>query len=358
MCGLYAHAPQNALDTLNDCAQREIVRKMMRKDPSSVLPRRFGKAWVLEFPAVAWEASLAEICAEANVDLQLRSRVTAVRRQGDRLMAIQVEDLTIQWIDVKVVIDCTGGGHVLRLAGSDAHLPPDPPADRMLGGFAVRLAGLDGDAEMHRLQTAYVLAKGVEQGVLPAVARFTAFYPGPGQGEGICKLAVDPDQLGDAEVESFANQVVEYLKRENPGFAAAEIVELSPRILPRDGLRLRGKYILTEDDILQGRKHGPDAVHAWWPIERWDKSQGPIYAYPPEGEYYDVPPDALRSSAIENLLAAGACLSATSGAAASVRASGICLATGHAAGRLAASYLRDCNCLPSPVDENGDAASF
>jgi hypothetical protein len=43
----------------------------------------------------------------------------------------------------------------------------------------------------------------------------------------------------------------------------------------------------------------------------------------------------MKSATIQNLLAAGNCLSATAGAAASLRASGICLATGDFAGRLA-----------------------
>jgi hypothetical protein len=283
---------------------------------------------VLEFPASAWEAALSEICAEAKIDLRMGCRVTAVRREGSHLSAVQLENSN--WISSRIIIDCTGGGHVLRLAGDDAFLPPDDSASRMLGGYAIRLAGLSGDPDMLRLQTPFALAKAVEQGKLPPNARFTVFYPGPPAGEGVCKLAVNPDESGAAEAESFANQIVELLKREIAGFASARVLEKSPRILPRDGLRLRGKYILSEEDVLQARKHGPDSVHAWWPIERWDISRGPTYAYPPTG-------DALRSAAVDNLLAAGCCLSATAGAAASSRASGICLATGDAAGRLAAS---------------------
>jgi hypothetical protein len=115
---------------------------------------------------------------------------------------------------------------------------------------------------------------------------------------------------------------------------------MSPRVVPRDGLALNGKYVVTEQDILQGEKHAPDAVHAWWPMEKWDIDDGPTYVYPPIGEHYDIPHDALRSGCIENLYAAGTCISATSGAAASVRASGICLATGDAAGKLAVCGLK------------------
>lgn len=339
MCGLYSHAPQNAMDTLNGSAQRNIVEKMHRKEPSEVRPRQFGKAWVLEFPASAWEAALSDLCADAKIDVQMDCRVTNVRREGSRLTAIQVEHPASRWMNVGAVIDCTGGGHVLRVAGDDTFLPPEDVSARMLGGFAVRLAGLAGDPEMLRLQTPYFLARAVDVGLLPPTARFTAFYPGPGPGEGVCKLAVNPEELTPDEVESFADRVVQHLMREIPGFAVARVVEKSPRILPRDGLRLRGRYVITEQDILQARQYGSDAVHGWWPIERWDMSQGPTYAYPPLGQHYDIPPDTQRCAAVENLFAAGCCLSATSAAAASTRASGICLATGDAAGRLAVSYV-------------------
>jgi hypothetical protein len=134
----------------------------------------------------------------------------------------------------------------------------------------------------------------------------------------------------------LANRIVEHLRREAPGFASAIIAETSPRALPRDGRRLKGKTTVTLEDVLQGRQLGADAVHAWWPIEQWDISLGPTYAYPPPGRHYDIPDTALQSEVIENLLAAGTCVSATPQAAASLRASGICLATGYAAGRIAA----------------------
>ena len=50
MCGLYSAAPRDPLDTLNDFAQRDLVRRMLRKEPSQVIPRQFGQAPVLEFP--------------------------------------------------------------------------------------------------------------------------------------------------------------------------------------------------------------------------------------------------------------------------------------------------------------------
>ena len=271
--------------------------------------------------------------------MHLGCKLANIRREGDRLTAVQIADPEPHWVSVNSVIDCSGGGHVLKLVGTDVFQPPEASDGRTFAGFAVRLSGLAGDPEMLRLQIPYALAKAVEAGNLPPNARFTVFYPGPGQSEGICKLAVNPAEVSPAEADELAETVVRILIAKVPGFADAKISEKSPRILPRDGLRLRGRYTVSEQDVLQARQHGPDSVHAWWPMEKWDISTGPTYAYPPPGRHYDIPDDALRSHAITNLLAAGTCISASSSAAASTRASGICLATGYAAGRLALSCL-------------------
>jgi hypothetical protein len=339
LCGLYSREPRDPLDTLNAGGQREIIANMVRQEPACVVPRQLGKTWVLEFPSTAWDASLNQVCSRRNVERLMKCRVVAIRRDDAQITALQIEGAESGWLDVGALIDCTGGA-VLQMAGPDVTLPCDDTAGRMLGGFSIRLVGLTGNLEMLRLQTPYALAQGVNEGRLPREARFTMFHPGPGDSEGICKLAINPEQFTRTEVGTFAERVIQYLRSEVSGFSAARVLEMSPRALGRDGTRLRGKVVVTEDDVMQARKYGADAVHAWWPIERWDAKDGPSYAYPPEGEHYDIPGGALQSAAITNLFSAGLCVSATSGAAASLRASGICLATGDAGGRLAATAVR------------------
>ncbi len=69
-------------------------------------------------------------------------------------------------------------------------------------------------------------------------------------------------------------------------------------------------------------------------------STGPTYALSPTRPTSTTSPTMpFAAQTIENLLAAGTCISATSAAIASTRVSGICLATGYAAGRLALSTV-------------------
>ncbi len=59
-------------------------------------------------------------------------------------------------------------------------------------------------------------------------------------------------------------------------------------------------------------------------------------AYFEEGGYYEIPLDCLRPKELDNVLAAGRCFSAEPGAMSSARVIGTALATGWAAGTVAA----------------------
>jgi hypothetical protein len=339
LCGLYASLPHHPSETLNGGLQRELVTRMCRQTPPAVIPRQFGKACVLEFPPTTWESCLASMCEVPGIDLRLNTRAVAVDRSGNRIVSLAVDGELTGSFAIAKLIDCSGGGSILQLLGEDVMQPMENESAQMLGGYAIRWGGLPADVEPLRLQVPYALSQAVAEEMLPPAARFATFFPGPGNGEGVLKLAIPPDGFSPGKVEPFVAGTIQVLRERIPAFSPATIIEMSPRALSREGRRLRGKYIVTEEDVLSARKHGPDAVHAWWPIEHWDAEMGPTYAYPPPGDHYDIPPEALQSGVIDNLFAAGTCLSATRAAAASTRAGGICLATGGKAGEIAAEKL-------------------
>jgi FAD dependent oxidoreductase len=100
-----------------------------------------------------------------------------------------------------------------------------------------------------------------------------------------------------------------------------------------------GPYLLSGADVLGGQKF-PDAIaRCAWPIEQWNAKGEPRFRYLPAGTHYEIPARCLRSSQIENLFMAGKTISADVDAIASARVMGCCLATGAAAGKIAADYL-------------------
>jgi NADPH-dependent 2,4-dienoyl-CoA reductase/sulfur reductase-like enzyme len=353
LCGLYAAEPKSPVDTLNDGVQRQVVDRLVRKAPTDVRVKSFGNAWVLEFPAAAYVAVLTDICRDAGVDVCAGTTLGAVQLKDGRIDVAQSflpvfppcsllknpggdtgknDCATKRDIRAKVFVDCTGIGQVVTLA--DAALPAD---DGMLAGYGIRLANVDGDPDLLRLQVPYFLKRAVDAGTLHPLARFTVFHPGPGPAEGVCKLAIDAARFSEAEVSDFATTVVACLKANIETLKGAMVTETSPHAMPRSGRRLAGRYVMSEKDILSPLKMGhEESVLAWWPIEQWDAAAGPTYRFAEPGQPYAIPMTALQSNGVDNLLAGGMCIAATPTAAASIRASGICLATGDLAGRLAA----------------------
>jgi hypothetical protein len=111
-------------------------------------------------------------------------------------------------------------------------------------------------------------------------------------------------------------------------------------ILQREGRRILGEYVLTEQDVLAGRKF-PDAVaRNSWPMELWDAARGTRYRYPPDNDYYEIPFRCLQVRNFSNLLTAGRCISVSHEALGSTRVMGACLALGDAAGQAAAELAK------------------
>ena len=102
-----------------------------------------------------------------------------------------------------------------------------------------------------------------------------------------------------------------------------------------------GAYILSRADVLEARKFPEDAVvRCAWPIEQWDARGRVHLRYLPAGDHYEIPARSLQSARIKNLFMAGKTISADVDAIASARVMGCCLATGAAAGHLAAQWVR------------------
>lgn len=237
----------------------------------------------------------------------------------------------------QAVVDASGNNAVMRCMGMDGIYERDE--SRQLGGFSVRLSGIARGHEMLEIKVPYWLSKVQSEKNLPSYCRFTQFLPGPRPREGFLKICV-----ADKESPQFARLLVmvlhRYLREVLPEMSASRISGFSERVFPRQDERSRGAYILTGEDVVSGRRFMDAAARGAWPSEFWDKDNGPQYRYVENG-HYEIPKRCLQSRRFENLFAAGTMISADPSAHASARVSGIALATGEAAGRLAAAYCSD-----------------
>ena len=112
---------------------------------------------------------------------------------------------------------------------------------------------------------------------------------------------------------------------------------MAPQVGVRESRRVIGRYQLTRQDVLTGRKFDDAVARACWPIELWQEGHlGATYEYLEDGQTYEIPLRSLQARDVENLFIAGRCMSATHEALGSARVIGTCLATGDAVGAAAA----------------------
>jgi hypothetical protein len=137
--------------------------------------------------------------------------------------------------------------------------------------------------------------------------------------------------LGEMLGREQAERCAAFLREHMPGFAEAFISDTAPRLGVRETRRLRGRYALTEEDVLGGRKFDDGICRAAWPVELHVAGGMTDWRFLDDGLWYTVPYRCLVPEGVRNLLAAGRCISATREGFASARVIGPCMGEGQAA---------------------------
>ncbi len=246
----------------------------------------------------------------------------------------------------KVVVDCTGDGDVFAYAGAEfeeQHLPL---------GLVFRLGGVDiekansfvnenpdqFDALLKELAKAGGTGGGV--GGLNAI-----YYRTVRDSIVWCNNSVPTsdslsvDELTKAEKErrETALRTLEFLRKNLPGFEDAFLVDTAPQLGTRGSRRLKGEHTLTKGEWLS-EKQFADVVATCSPRT--------------EGEpLINVPYGCLLPEKVENMLAAGRCISVETIVHNCVRLIPPCLATGQAAGTAAALAVRE-GVTPAEIDRS------
>jgi hypothetical protein len=237
----------------------------------------------------------------------------------------------------KVLIDASGEGVLIKLSGAGYRISPSN--QRQLSGFSFRVKKIKGDNALLAWKVPYCLMQGSRSGRLPGYLKFSLFSQGDLKGEGLIRINLPAQEKSGSNFTSKkAVSIHRYLKEFLPEFRSSCIAGVSHSISDREGPRLLGRYTLTKKDILARKKFTVTAAYGNWPVEFWHRRNGPQFRYFRENSCYGIPLRSLQSKDLDNLFAAGRCISATPEALASTRVLGTCISLGEAAG-IAASEL-------------------
>ena len=284
-------------------------------EPETGTPLQMGRVWVLQYrPGKFRDVAAHFLATTPNLQTRWNTPLTGVICEGQRIA-------NLNGLAVGAVVDCSGSAEVARAIGADCIATDETTqASAVIFPLTHVTRRLDSPAA-------------VAQALLP-LAR-AGFPPLNFQ------TSLEPDTL-TAKFTGRAEQVpvlLAFLRQHVSGFenCATPLTEFAP--VARAGRMILGQYQLTGADVLAGRKF-PDAVaRGAWPIEQWNAAGAVRYNYLPPGAHYEIPARALRAANVANLFMAGKTISADVDAIASARVMGCCLATGAAAGVLAADFL-------------------
>ena len=144
-----------------------------------------------------------------------------------------------------------------------------------------------------------------------------------------CDDTCDPVQVAAAQYEGLKKLEHNIKVINEAGFT----VNLAPKIGVREARRIKGDYVITADDIINGVMPEDKIADAHYSLDAWgmkipeDKKHGPPYG---------IPYRSLTPLNTEGLLTAGRIISGTKIAHSSYRVQPICALIGEAAGTAAA----------------------
>ncbi|MGA3283835.1 MAG: FAD-dependent oxidoreductase [Verrucomicrobiota bacterium] len=302
--------------------------------------------WVLPYPPPAFARVADAVVSESeSITVVLHATVAEAQAQGSRLSLVRA----LAWNEPLLfrpttVVDCTGEATAAALAGANA----ENGATDQAPALVFVLENVDpGLAERGLLEVRRELRRAVQDGSLPALCERLSLVPGTGSnGRLALKLSLVPanpdralwQQVTDWEREArgLLDPLQKFLVKNIASCRNARLDSVAPQLGVRSGRRILGRARLADEDVLGTRKSTLGVARGCWPMERWGNSPKPEMTYFAERDYYDIPLDCLRPVELNNVLVAGRCLSATTGAMTSARVIGTALATGWAAGTIAA----------------------
>lgn len=304
--------------------------------------------WVLPyFPPHFAQVADALLARTRNAQVILHATVAEAEVQGPQVKAVRAfawnEPITVC---PRAVVDTTGEASAVALAGGASENGAADQAPALV--FVVENVD-PGLAGRGLLEVRRELRVAVQNGLLPEVCERLSLIPGSGaNGSYAFKLSLYPADLSaplwqqvtdwEREARRRLQPLVDVLTAKVAAFRHARLASAAPQLGVRSGRRILGRARLTDEDVLAARKTDSGIARGSWPMERWTSAPRPEMTYFAAGDFYEIPLDCLRPRELENVFAAGRCLSATTGAMTSARVIGIALATGWAAGTAAAFH--------------------
>lgn len=296
---------------------------------------------------------LNRMATEAGVELLYQTTVVGVKKNGNRIEAVTVSNVSGTYdIEGDVFIDATGDANLSHLAGVPYKVGRESDGLCQPMTLCFRLGGVDLELfkglrpainELYNKLQAEGKIKNPRENVLifpnvaPGVLHFNTTR--------IVKL--DPTNAEDVtKAEIMAREqvfeMIDFLRENFEAFKDCVLISTGMQIGARESRMIVGEYTLTQEDLLAYTKFEDGIAACNYDIDiHSPDGAGTSHYYFPVGAYYTIPYRTLVPKDSENLLVTGRCISATHEAQASIRIMSTVCTLGEAAGVAAAVACED-----------------
>ena len=300
--------------------------------------------------AVFWNAAKKQ----KNLELYLNTRVTDVHAQENEIRSVSAVQMTSEkefLFSARYFIDATGDGYLGFKAGAEymygredkgAYGEPDAAdiADRQVMGSSLMFTAKDTGHPIPFIKPNWAYTFTEEDLKKRPHKEITSGY-------WWIEVSGDLDPIDNAE--EIRDELLKILYgiwdhiKNTPGHNAENYVLDWVGFLPgkRESRRLKGEYVLTEQDLSSCRAFPDVVAYGGWDMDvhvpngilSTDREATTYYQL---RDVYDIPYRCLYSVNIKNLFLAGRAISVTHMAFGSTRVMGTCAVVGQAAGTAAA----------------------
>ncbi|MFA6293135.1 MAG: FAD-dependent oxidoreductase [Victivallales bacterium] len=306
---------------------RKLLERLSELSPNAATPMsHYGPTCDAEYLK-----RLLEVTAlDAGVKLLYHTWVTGVEKAEDVLTGLQVVSKAgSHTIRGRIFVDATGDADVAAYAG----VPHDEDSQGITLMFIV--SGIDREHcppqdEIKKIWNEHKV--GYRGLALFWHPRPDTAYMNVTEVEGLNGL--DPWALTEATIECRrqAWQTLEVLQTHVAGFERAYIEQTAPALGVRETRRIRGRYVLTENDVLTGADFPDTIARASCPVDVHGAKDTGRGDYRILKKSYGIPYRSITTDSIRNLLVTGRPISADHAAHSSLRRMAPGFALGEAAG--------------------------
>lgn len=290
---------------------------------------------------------IQRLVKDSGAEILLHTRVIGTETEDGRITAVAFHNEEgIQRVRAKVVIDASFHATAAVDAGCRYKIGDDRGVLQP-GSLMYEMAGVEGEVydAVPQPEKKAIADRGIAEGKLKVNNLLARPLPNGLRYCNMSRINANPLDTRDwtrAEMEAReqVKTISDYFVAHVPGFARARLANTGSFTGLRDSRRIMGKYVLTNEDVLEGRTFADAVAKSSYPIDIHDANGvDSVIKKPKTGVFY-IPYRAMVTEEVSNLILAGRCISTEPEAHASARVMITCMRLGEAAGLAAAESVK------------------